>query len=72
MSPISKYHPDPYKINIQIPIQKFLDPIPKSDEETYGGRREGRKGDGETLVDMDGCNMEEAAREKGDEVVGRK
>lgn len=54
----------------------MFDPISnehlKIDERTYGRRREGRKGDGETLVDMDGSNMEETAREKRDEVVGRK
>jgi hypothetical protein len=30
--------------------------------ETYWGRREGRKGDGDTFVDMDRGNIEKATR----------
>lgn len=41
-------------------------------DKTYEGRRSGRRreGEGETLVDVDGGDVEEAAREEGDEGVG--
>lgn len=42
------------------------------DQRTYRGRRKGRKGDGETLIDKDGGNMEEAAGKEGEEDFGRK